>query len=572
MTWHAGRFKAPGLIVLAAAVVGSGVAGRGPISAAVGRIAPDGAITSADIAQSYGSLPVSFAPNRGQADEGVDFVARGAGYGLALHPTGAVVALTKGAPPPGGAATFSSPASSASASSPLAPLEPEGPRPSGLVRIDVVGGDPAATAEGQVPLAGRINYLTGNDPSGWHRNLPTFGRVTYREVYPGIDLSYYGNQSSLEYDFIVAPGSDPDRIAIGFQGADSVRLAPGGDLVVAVPGGELRQHAPRIYQEVDATRVPVAGRFVLHDDDRVGFDVAAFDHSRPLVIDPVLAYSTYLGGAGSDLGIGITVGADGNAYVSGGTSPPAFPTTPGAVDQTYNGGQDGFVTKLGPDGSLVYSTLLGGQGIDDADTPAVHASGAVYVRGFTTSANFPTTSGAFDTSFGGFFDAWLAKLSPDGSSLDYSTFVGGGGFESGSGLAVDAQGSAYIVGITGSPDFPTTPGAFETTFHGVGGPAPPPFGPGDFDAYATKFTPDGSALVYSTFLGGSALEAAFEVAVDPTGRAVLSGVTLSDDFPTTPRCLRPQLGRFPGNSQAGRLRRQARPRRVVTRLLDLPRR
>ncbi len=140
--------------------------------------------------------------------------------------------------------------------------------------------------------------------------------------------------------------------------------------------------------------------------------------------------------------------------MSGGTSPPAFPTTPGAVDQTYNGGQDGFVTKLGPDGSLVYSTLLGGQGIDDADTPAVHASGAVYVRGFTTSANFPTTSGAFDTSFGGFFDAWLAKLSPDGSSLDYSTFVGGGGFESGSGLAVDAQGSAYIVGITGSARLP----------------------------------------------------------------------------------------------------------------------
>ncbi len=138
----------------------------------------------------------------------------------------------------------SSPASSASASSPLAPLEPEGPRPSGLVRIDVVGGDLAATAEGQVPLAGRINYLTGNDPSGWHRNLPTFGRVTYREVYPGIDLSYYGNQGSLEYDFIVEPGSDPDRIAIGFQGADSVRPAPGGDLVRTCPGAPRRPLSP----------------------------------------------------------------------------------------------------------------------------------------------------------------------------------------------------------------------------------------------------------------------------------------------------------------------------------------
>ena len=520
--------------VLTVAVIGVGVAGRGPLSAAVDGVTSGGTPSKASIAGEYGSLPVSFAPNRGQAGGGADFVAQGAGYGLSLHPTGAVLALTKEMEPQGQLDPSARPATATS-----------------VVGIDVLGGNPAAKAVEQDPLPGRVNYLAGSDPSNWQTDVPTFGRVTYGGVYPGIDLSYYGNQENLEYDFIVAPGSDPGQIAIGFQGADGLTLAANGDLVVAVPGGELRQHAPVLYQDAGSSRTPVPGRFVLQGDNRVGFEVGAFDRSRPLVIDPVLGYSTFLGAKNDDSGSSIAVDSQGYAYVAGATSSAAFPTTPGAIDPTYDGNQDGFVTKLTPDGSsLVYSTYLGGGGRDDADSLAVDDAGAVYVRGITTSPNFPTTAGAFDTTFNGplmfGFDAWVAKLSPEGSSLDYSSFLGGGGFDSGSGIAVDAQGSAYVPGLTGSPDFPITPGAYGKTFHGVGGPFPPIVPPpGDYDAYVTKFTPDGSALAYSTFLGGARLDAAFEVAVDPTGRAAVSGVTLSPDFPTTPGAYDRSLGGSP---------------------------
>ncbi|MGI9023053.1 MAG: SBBP repeat-containing protein [Acidimicrobiales bacterium] len=535
MGQRAGWFRVVQLAIVTTAVTGAGLAGMAALSEAVDGGPPGG--TPAKAAAAYDSLPISFAPNRGQAGQGIDYVAQGVGYGLALRPTGAVLALTREGPsgPENGM--------TGPASSPVAmPGDTATPSVStSTVSIDVLGADPAARAEEQGRLSGRVNYLTGDDPQRWHSDVPTFGRVTYRGVYPGIDLAYYGNQQSLEYDFIVAPGSDPGRIGIGFQGADSLSLTPEGDLVVAVPGGELRQHAPRIYQEDGATRSSVAGRFVLQDGNRVGFEVADFDRSRPLVIDPVLGYSTFLGGKGGDFGQGIAVDGQGNAYVTGATSSANFPTTDGAPDPTYGGNQDGFVTKLDPDGNLVYSTFLGGAGRDDGDTLAVDASGAVYVRGITTSPDFPVTSGAFDTTFNGGFDAWVAKLSPDGTSLGFSTFLGGRGFDSGSGLDIDADGSAYVVGITGSTDFPITPRAFGRTFHcdevpPCGGPNPPPFPgpPGDFDAYATKFTPDGSALAYSTFLGGSRLDAAFEVAVDPSGRAAVAGVTLSPDFPTTP--------------------------------------
>lgn len=517
MTSRVGWFKISSSVVLMAAVVGAGVAGRGPLAAAVRGHTP-GTVSKTSVAETYGRLPVSFAPNAGQAGDGIDFVAHGAGYGLSLHPTGAVLALTSGT------------------DSVRSHLDPSSPAPSttSVVGIEVVGGDPAAKALGQDPLIGRVNYLSGGAPHRGQTDVPTFGRVTYGDVYPGVDLSYYGNQGALEYDFIVAPGADPGRIALGFQGAEGLRLAADGDLVIAVPGGELRQHAPRLYQDVGPTRTSVPGRFVLQGD-RVGFDVGTFDRSRPLVIDPVLAYSSFLGARSPDSGLSIAVDSEGYAYVAGATSSPRFPTTPGAVDTTYNGGQDILVTKLTPDGSaLVYSSFLGGSSTDDADSVAIDATGAAYLRGITLSPDFPVTGGAFDITFNGGIDAFVAKLSPDGSSLGYATFLGGGGFDSGSGIAVDASGSAYVVGITGSPDFPVTPGAYETTFNGVGGPLPPPVAPGDFDAYATKLTPDGTALAYSTFLGGARLDAAFEVAVDPTGRAAVTGVTASSDFPTTP--------------------------------------
>ncbi len=250
--------------------------------------------------------------------------------------------------------------------------------------------------------------------------------------------------------------------------------------MLTVAGAQLRHEAPVIYQDSTGGRVLIAGHFVVRDDGSVGFAVGAYDRTRPLVIDPTLAYSSFLGGAGCDSGLAIAVNYLGEAYVAGAINSANFPTTAGAPDTSFNGfPYDGFVAKLNRDGSaLLYSTYLGGSNRDDADSVAVDLGGNAYVRGITQSPNFPTTPGAFDRTLGGSIDGYVTKLSPDGSALSYSTFLGGIHFDSGSGIAVDRRGAAYVPGITGSPDFPTTPGVYDTTFHGIGGPVPPPFGLG----------------------------------------------------------------------------------------------
>lgn len=488
-----------------------------------------GPLSAKAVESAYGDLPMTFVPNQGQAPQGTTHTAQGIGYSLWLGRTEAVLGLS--GPVRG--------ESRSSDRSSLGPLSGRGgsvptPRETALLRMQLVGASPTARPEAEVPLQGKANYLVGDRPSDWKTGVPTYGRVTYREVYPGIDVSYYGDQGQFEYDFIVAAGTDPSIVTLGFEGAQAVTLDDRGDLVLTVAGAELRQSAPVIYQASADARVPVPGGFLLRDDGSVGFTLGAYDRSRPLVIDPTLAYSSFLGAGGLDFGSSVAVDNQGNAYVVGPTTSPLFPTTPGAEDTTFNGEQDGFVAKLTADGSaLVYSTFLGGSGTDDADSVALDSRGNAYVRGITLSPDFPTTPGAFDRVFNGGIDAWVAKLSSNGSSLRYSTFLGGSGFDSGSGIAVDRRGAAYVPGITGSPEFPTTPGAFQTEFHGVGGPLPPPLGPGDFDGYLTKLDPDGSRLEYSTFLGASRLEAAFKVAVDPRGEAFVAGVTASTDFPTT---------------------------------------
>ncbi len=475
----------------------------------------------------YARLPMSFVPNHGQMPDGIGYGARGLGYSLGLTPDEAVFAFSKTA---------------RQGSSDRQPLDLLGARAGGdpaadehsLLRMQLVGADPAARPQADMPLLGKANFLTGDDPGLWHTGIPTYGRVTYQAVYPGVDVSYHGNQSQFEYDFIVAPGADPSVVNLGFPGAQGVRVGEGGELVLTVGGTEVRQHAPLIYQDGLDGRVPVSGSFVVRDDGNVGFAVAPYDRTRTLVIDPTLAYSSFLGSIAADFGQGIAVDHLGNAYVAGTTASPDFPTTPGASDATYNGNTDGFVAKLSPDGSaLVYSTFLGGSSLDDADSVAVGLRGEAFVRGITTSADFPTTPGAFDRSFNGSFDGYVVKLSPNGSALSYSTFLGGVGFDSGSGIAVDRRGAAYVAGITGSPNFPTTPGAFDRTFTGVGGFLPPPVAPGDFDAFLSKVTPDGSTLEYSTFLGASRIDVGFEVDVNLLGEAYVTGLTTSPDFPTT---------------------------------------
>jgi hypothetical protein len=375
---------------------------------------------------------------------------------------------------------------------------------------------------GREELPGKANYFIGNDPAKWRTDIPTYARVGYQDLYPGIDLVYYGNQRQLEYDFVVRPGADPARIVLGFEGADRLEVDTQGDLVLHTAAGAIRQRKPVIYQEAAGRRMEIAGGYALKDGRRVGFEVAAYDPDRPLVIDPVLVYSTYFGGSsGSELGFGIVADSLGNAYVTGFTNSTDLPTTRGAFRTVSDGSGDIFVAKLDPTGSaLVYSTYLGGSSFDEASDIATDAVGNVYVTGKTFSTNFPTTPGAFQSARGSFVDAFVTKLNATGSALVYSTYLGGTATDEGHGIAADNLGNAYVTGVTVSADFPTTSRAFQPAFGGVA------------DTFVTKLDPSGS-VTYSTYLGGSSNDGGSRIAVDSLGNAYVTGLTSSTDFPTT---------------------------------------
>jgi hypothetical protein len=487
------------------------------------------------VREAYGKLPLSFEPNRGQTDPQVKFLSRGPGYTLFLTATDAVLSLEGPRTSIANQRTESNPVRSVARA-------PKVTSQHTAVRMRVVGANARARVFGREQLPGNVNYFHGNDPTRWRTGIPTYAQVNYDDVYPGIDLVYYGNQRQLEYDFIVAPGADPRAIALTFEGADGLKVDAEGNLLLQIGDAQLTQRAPYIYQEIGGVKESVAGRFSVseartgsHPSSRlaasdahvVRFDVGPYDTRRPLVIDPVLAYSTYLGGTLRDEGFAIAVGDDGSAYVTGSTTSSSFPTTPGAFDTTANGGSDAFVTKLNADGAtLVYSTYLGGGNDDVGYGIALDSAGNAYVTGFTASNGFPTTAGAFDRTRGGPYDGFVTKLSADGQALVYSTFLGGNQTlaqeERGSGIAVDGTGSAYVTGVTPSSDFPTTPGAFDTTHNG------------NYDAFLTKIAPTGATLDYSSYLGGTSVDRAHGIAVDATGNAYVTGLTQSSDYPTTP--------------------------------------
>jgi len=384
-------------------------------------VLPASAVTQARVSENYGKLPLHFEANRGQTGKDVRFLSRGAGYSLYLTASEAVLVLAK-------PDTYAKHDARRTQAQPGANAQV---KPVAL-RMSLAGAARKPLVSGLEKLPGKANYFIGNDPAKWRTNVPTYARVQYREVYPGIDLVYYGNQRQLEYDFVLAPGADSKKIVLDFQGADKVEIDAQGELVLHAPGGDIRQHKPVIYQEIDGVRREIEGGYVRKGSNRVGFRVAAYDTSRPLVIDPVLAYSTYLGGVDFDMGRGIAVDAHGRAYVTGLTwFVNDFPTTLGAVQPLIAGGFfDAFVTKLDPTGStLVYSTYLGGISDDWGNKIAVDADGNAYVTGGTYSTNFPTTSGAFQTTYAGDDgtskgDAFVTKLDPSGSRLVYSTFLG----------------------------------------------------------------------------------------------------------------------------------------------------
>jgi hypothetical protein len=490
----------------------------------------------AQIVENYGKLPLTFEANRGQADKSVKFLSRGSGYGLYLTENEAALTLCK--------TVFGPVRSSLQGKVSLIRKSAS----CDVVRMQLAGASGKASPRGEDRLPEIANYFIGNDPAKWRTSVPTYSRVRYTGIYPGIDLVYYGNQRQLEYDFVVAPGINPHPVRLRFAGAKELRLVADGDLVVTAANGTLAFHKPLVYQVVDGHRLAVAGDFALLAKNTVGFRLGSYDHSKALVIDPVLAYSTYLGGSGQDSATAIAVDATGNAYVTGLTTSIDFPVTQGAFQTTNKAGanssSNAFVTKLNPTGTAqLYSTYLGGSGrldgVGEIGTAiAVDSTGNVYVAGQTFSPDFPVTQGAFQTTNRARGDAtcnaFVTKLNPTGTGLLYSTYLGGSGNtnyfgDSASRLVVDSSGDAYVTGSAGSPDFPVTQGAFQTTNHAATNE--------NTNAFVTELNPTGTAQLYSTYLGGSGTDRAGDmgnaIAVDTAGDTYVTGLTSSSDFPVT---------------------------------------
>ena len=415
--------------------------------------------------------------------------------------------------------------------------------PAKVLRLELAGADPGARVAGLEPLPGQVNYFIGNDPARWHPDIPTFAKVRCAEIYPGVTLIYYGSDQQLEYDFVVAPGADPDAIAFRVEGVDQLQIDARGDLCLRLGTDLIRHHKPLIYQMVDGARTEIEGGYRLKDERTAGFRLGRYDPSIPLVIDPVLSYSTYLGGNSGETIWDMAVDASGSAYVAGETmSALTNLVTPGALQTNFAGGTsvdgDAFVAKFNPTGSaLVYLTYLGGKTDDSAQAIALDGQGNAYLTGFTDSTNFPTTPGAFQSQISGVpevnfpihpVDAFVAKLNPTGSTLIYSTYLGGSGADGGIGIAVDSLGNAYVVGRTESTNFPVR-NALQTTNAGAA------------DAFVTKLDASGSVLLYSTYLGGTNLDYGEGIAVDPLFNAYITGVTRSTNFPTA-NPFQPRLG------------------------------
>jgi photosystem II stability/assembly factor-like uncharacterized protein len=419
--------------------------------------------TQARIAQAYGKLSLSFEANQGQFDRQVQFLARGGGYGLFLTNSEAVMVLSRPAAGKDRAERAKSPFApqqmrnikggredwKAEARERVKRTKTTSPQ-SAVVRMKLEGANPATQAEGLDQLPGRTNYFIGNDPGQWHTDVPSYARVMYRDVYPGVDLVYYGTEQQLEYDFVVAPGVDPNSITLNFEGAQGITVDAQGDLVLHTVIGDVRQHKPAVYQEVDGAKREIPSRYEMKGEQRVGFRVGAYDTTKPLVIDPILIYSTFLGGYYSEEGATIAVDRAGSAYVAGFTYSYDFPLVHPV--QGYERHGLGFVSKLNRDGSaLVYSTYLGGIGWISGI--AVDRQGSAYLTGYTYSSELPVVN-ALQATGGGKSDPFVTKLSPQGSALIYSTYLGGENEDAGFGIAVDVSGNAYVTGATYSHAFP----------------------------------------------------------------------------------------------------------------------
>ncbi|MBI5233711.1 MAG: SBBP repeat-containing protein, partial [Deltaproteobacteria bacterium] len=479
---------------------------------------PDIAISAQDhgIKSSYGKLPLYFIKNDGQVDKKVEFYEKGSGHATYFTKEGVYLSL-RGTVPDLRAER------SGAVESGLSPI----------VKLSFIGANENPEIIALDEQAGKVNYLIGNDPSKWRSNIPTFSSVLYKDVYNGIDIKFYGRPAplgagtpkQLEYDIIVSPGADPNVVKFSYDGIEDLKVTDNGDLEIALKEGKILQKKPYIYQEIDSKRKEVVAGFVI-EDNSYSFSLASYNATKPLVIDPVLDYSTYLGGNSYDYGYAIAIDSSGNAYVTGTTLSSDFPTA-SPIDGTANGSFDVFVTKLNASGTaLDYSTFLGGSDYDYGRGIAIDSSGNAYVTGWTSSSDFPTAS-PFDGTWNGGSDGFVTKLDSTGSVLTYSTFLGGNSDDYGRGIAIDSSGNAYVTGWTWSSDFPTV-------------------GPIDGvlsyeDAFVAKLNPSGSALVYSTYLGGGSDDYGYGIAV-AFGNVYVTGATASSDFPTTASAIQATSG------------------------------
>jgi uncharacterized repeat protein (TIGR01451 family) len=448
----------------------------------------------------YGDLPLSFEANQGQTDGHVRFLSRGSGYSFFLTESGAVL-------------SFAGDAHSES-----------------VLRMELAGANSTARIEGLDELPGKSNYFAGSDSSRWHARVPTYSRVKYNDIYPGISLIYYGNQHQLEYDFVVAPGADPRQIHLSVAGAQKLAVDAQGNLLLRNSAGEVQLLAPKAYQQINGQKKEISGQWTLAANSTASFHLGKYDRTRPLVIDPVLMYSSFLGGGQKNVLSKITIDDAGNAYVAGYTASGDFPAAPTPLATTFGAGSQSrgaFVAKIDSTGSnLLYSTYLSGSSDEEATGLAVDKSGNVYVAGNTHSTDFPTRNAlqskcATINQAGTCSSAFLTKISPTGDSILFSTYLGGSGGESARGLVVDAKGSAYLAGITSSSDFPVTSGVAQAKCGGTC----------QQNAFVAKFSPAGDKLVYATYVGGGATDDAADLALDSSGNAYLAGHTTSPDFP-----------------------------------------
>lgn len=548
--------------VVAIVISGNGLRGKSMIAAAPQPNQPSSSQTVTPAAReriraAYGALPLAFEANQGQSDPRVKYIARGNGYTTFLTANQAVFAVSSAAQ-------------------------------SARIGMQLLGANSDAEIAARNELPGRINYYIGNDRSKWQQGVKQYSAVTYREVYPGVNLSFHGNQRQLEFDFIVSPGANPAPIEVGFTGTRTIATDAAGNLMLSSAAGDVMLHKPVAYQEKNGQREPVDAGFVLQANNKVGFELGRYDHSRQLVIDPSVVYASYLGGSDDDEAFAIAVDSSGDAYITGqtksptfdglpagpnfdvfvsefnptansivytsifnatgtgsgdcsgnaiavdgsgnayvgGSATPGFLTTTGVVQPGFGGGAlDGFVMKIaGTSGAVMYVTYLGGSGRDIVNGIAVDTASPpnAYVAGDTFSTNFPgTSSSPIQSSLAGSEDnAFIAELNGTGAALTYSTYLGGSNFNFATAIALDSSDNAYITGITAASDFPTTSGVIQTKLAG------------NQNAYVAQVNAAGSALTYSTYLGGSGTDFGLGIAVDAAGEAYVTGSTQSSNFPT----------------------------------------